>query len=149
MATRSDAAAATITVRRVVAAPVEEIFEYLTQPELMAQWMSPYPGEVQCEARSNFRVGGSFSLSMRSGEKACEITGEYVKVEPPHRLVFTWSGPPTNNASTLVSVELRPLAGKTEFTLVHEKLPTPEVREGHVGGWNTMFDHLASRFGPG
>ena len=136
--------AATVTIRRVLPATAPEVFEFWTRPELLMQWMSPYAGEVQSEVEADPRVGGRFRLCMHGPEKECEITGEYVEVDPPRRLAFTWSGPPTNNHMTLVTVELRPLRDTTELTLTHERLPTSQIREGHVAGWANVFDHLSA-----
>ena len=90
------------------------------------------------------RVGGAFKLSMRSDASTCEIAGEYVAVDPPRRLVFTWRGAPTQDADTLVTVELAPSGAGTELTLTHERLPTPELRAAHATGWANMFDHLVA-----
>jgi hypothetical protein len=61
--------------------------------------------------------------------------------------VFTWFGPPTQNANTLVTLELKALQTGTELTLTHEKLPTAEVRQSHTTGWANMFDHLLVEVG--
>jgi uncharacterized protein YndB with AHSA1/START domain len=144
----SDAAAVpTLKIKRVIAGPAQEIFDLWTRPELMARWMSPYPGAVQCQAEADVRVGGTFRLSMCSADSQCEIEGTYVQIERPNRLVFTWLGPPTQNATTLVTLELKALKAGTELTLTHEKLPTAEVRQGHTVGWANMLDHLVVEVG--
>jgi uncharacterized protein YndB with AHSA1/START domain len=132
----------TVVVRRVIAAQAERIFDLWTQPAKMVQWMSPYPGPVACTAQSDVRAGGAFSLLMGSADSQCEISGIYVEVSRPRKLVFSWVGPPTQGANTLVTVELNPVSAGTELILTHEKLPTAEVREGHAAGWRNMFDHL-------
>jgi len=137
----------TLVIKRRVAATPREVFELWTEPELMAPWMSPYPGPVDCEAEADVRVGGAYSLKMGSGESQCEIEGTYVDVDPPNRLVFTWSGPPTRNAKTLVTLELSDAPGGTDLVLTHERLPTPDVRQGHEIGWGNFLDHLADALG--
>jgi uncharacterized protein YndB with AHSA1/START domain len=144
----SDAApVSTVKIKRVIASPAQQIFDLWTQPELMARWMSPYPGAVQCGAEADVRVGGTFRLSMSSAESRCDIEGTYVEIERPHRLVFTWLGPPTRGVTTLVTLELKTVHAGTELTLTHEKLPTAEVRQGHLTGWETMLEHLAVELG--
>jgi len=106
--------------------------------------MTPYPGQVKCIAEADVRVGGAFKLSMQSGESTCEIEGNYVAIEPPHLLVFTWCGGPTQNANTLVTLELRSANAGTELTLTHQRLPTPELRADHGIGWANMFEHLTA-----
>lgn len=141
----SDAAPApTVVIKRVIAGSAAEIFDLWTRPELMVRWMSPYSGPVRSEATADVLVGGSFKLSMGSGDVVCEIDGTYVEVQRPSKLVFTWRGPPTGNVNTLVTLELKALKNGTELTLTHEKLPTSELRDDHHKGWSNMIDHLVA-----
>jgi uncharacterized protein YndB with AHSA1/START domain len=142
MLMQSEPTVPTVKIKRVISSDAHKIFNLWTRPELMAHWMSPYPGKVQCSAEADVRVGGTFKLSMQSDHSTCEIEGQYVVVDPPHLLAFTWCGPPTQNANTLVTVELKSISGGTELTLTHEKLPTVELRAAHEIGWANMFDHL-------
>jgi uncharacterized protein YndB with AHSA1/START domain len=132
----------TVTIKRLIASSPEKIFDLWTQPAKMARWMSPYPGPVQCIASADVRVGGAFKLSMASAASQCDIEGIYVEVQRPNSLIFTWSGPSTQDANTLVTLELKAVKGGTELVLTHEKLPTPEIRQGHIVGWANMFEHL-------
>jgi uncharacterized protein YndB with AHSA1/START domain len=132
-----------VQVRRRVSAGAEQIFDLWTKPDLMVRWMSPYPGAVDCKASCDLRPGGAFSLVMSSGESSREVSGTYVEVDRPRKLVFTWIGPLTNNVNTLVTVELNPRGDETELVLTHERLPTPAICEGHTRGWGHILDHLA------
>ncbi|MCL2428898.1 MAG: SRPBCC domain-containing protein, partial [Alphaproteobacteria bacterium] len=132
-------------VRRRLKATAEQIFELWTKPDLMVRWMSPYPGAVDCKASCDLRPGGTFSLVMSSADSSREVSGTYVEVDRPRKLVFTWIGPLTNNVNTLVTVELNPRGDETDLVLTHERLPTPAIREGHSKGWGTILDHLADQ----
>ena len=132
-----------VQVRRRVRASAEEIFELWTKPDLMARWMSPFPGAVDCKASCDFRPGGTFSLVMSSGQSSREVSGTYVQIDRPHKLVFTWTGPLTNNVETLVTVELNPRGDETDLVLTHHRLPTPAICEGHTRGWGNILDHLS------
>jgi uncharacterized protein YndB with AHSA1/START domain len=140
---RDDTTGPTVRIRRRLQATAEEIFDLWINPELMVQWMSPFPGAVNCKASCDPRPGGAFSLVMSSGESSREVAGTYLQVERPHKLVFTWIGPLTNNVNTLVTVELHPCGDETDLVLTHERLPTPAIHEGHTRGWGNILDHLA------
>jgi len=89
--------------------------------------------------------------------------GQFVAVEPPHRLVFTWGfadeeaathtlhkpGEPGGGVmppgSTRVTVTLADEDGGTRLTLRHENLPSAELRDGHDIAWNTYLPRLATR----
>lgn len=139
----SDTTAPTVRISRRVRAGAEQIFDLWTRPDLMVRWMSPFPGAVNCEASCDPRPGGAFSLVMSSGEASREVSGTYVQVDRPRRLVFTWIGPLTNNVNTLVTVELTPHGDETDLVLTHERLPTTAIVEGHAKGWGNILDHLA------
>jgi uncharacterized protein YndB with AHSA1/START domain len=141
---RGDTTGETVQIRRRVKAPAEQIFDLWTKPDLMVRWMSPFPGAVDCKASCDLRPGGAFSLVMSSAESRREVTGTYVQIDRPRKLVFTWIGPLTNDVNTLVTLELIPRGGdETDLVLTHERLPTPAIREGHTMGWGHILDHLA------
>jgi uncharacterized protein YndB with AHSA1/START domain len=140
---RDDTTGPILQIRRRVRASAEEIFDLWTKPDLIVRWMSPYPRTVDCKASCDFRPGGAFSLVMSSGESSREVSGTYVQIDRPRKLVFTWIGPLTNNMTTLVTVELNPRGNETDLVLTHERLPTPAIHEGHTMGWGNILDHLA------
>ena len=132
-----------VQIRRRVRASAEQIFDLWTKPDLMVRWMSAFPGAVDCEASCDLRPGGAFSLVMSSEESTREVSGTYVQIDRPRKLVFTWVGQLTNNVNTLVTVELIPHGDETDLVLTHERLPTPAIHEGHTRGWGNILQHLA------
>jgi uncharacterized protein YndB with AHSA1/START domain len=140
---RDDTTGPIVQVHRRVRASAEQIFDLWTKPDLMVRWMSPYPGAVDCKASCDLRPGGAFSLVMSSEESSREVSGTYVEIDRPRKLVFTWIGPLTNNVNTLVTLELNPRGDETDLVLTHERLPTQAIHEGHTKGWGNILDHLA------
>jgi len=132
---RDDATGPIVQIRRRVKAGAEQIFDLWTKPDLMARWMSPFPGTVDCKANCDLRPGGTFSLVMSSEESSREVSGTYVQIDRPRKLVFTWIGP--------LTLELHPRGDETELVLTHERLPTTAICEGHTRGWGNILDHLA------
>ena len=94
-----------VVVRRRLPAPVAEVFGWWTQPDLIAQWMTPV-GNVS--ASVDLRVGGSLRVVMEGDGMVIEHTGEFVEVTVPRRLVFTWSSPYTGPRPSLVTVDFEP-----------------------------------------
>ncbi|HTW85515.1 MAG TPA: SRPBCC domain-containing protein [Candidatus Sulfotelmatobacter sp.] len=140
---RDDATGPTVRIRRRVRAGAEQIFDLWTKPELMVRWMSPYPGPVDCKATCDLRPGGAFSLVMSSQDSRREVSGTYVQIDRPRKLVFTWTGPLTDGVDTLVTLELTSRGDETDLVLTHERLPTLAMHEGHTRGWGIILDHLA------
>ena len=140
---RDDATGPIVQLRRRLSAGAEQIFDLWTKPDLMVRWLSPFPGAVDCKASCDLRPGGAFSLVMTSADSSREVSGTYVQIDRPRKLVFTWIGPLTNHVTTLVTVELIPIGDQTELVLTHERLPTSAILEGHTKGWGNILDHLA------
>jgi uncharacterized protein YndB with AHSA1/START domain len=139
---RGDTTGPIVQVRRRLKAGADQIFDLWTKPDLMVRWMSPYRGAVVCKATCDLRPGGAFSLVMSAEESSREVSGTYLQVDRPRKLVFTWVGPLTNNVTTLVTVELNPCGDETDLVLTHERLPTLAICEGHTTGWGNILDHL-------
>jgi uncharacterized protein YndB with AHSA1/START domain len=121
-----------------VAAPPETVFPYFTDPGRYVQWMG---GDATLEPVP----GGSYRVRMRDG---VEAAGEFVEVDPPNRLVFTWGWthdhavPP---GATRVVVTLHPENGGTRVVLRHHDLPGQEQRGHHRKGWELYLGRLDHR----
>jgi uncharacterized protein YndB with AHSA1/START domain len=92
------------------------------------------------EAEVDLRVGGSFRVVMV--EARLEHTGEYLEIDRPRRLVFTWVSAFTGAEPSVVTVELHAHEDSTRVVLTHERLPE-NVVDGHRDGWGTMIERLA------
>ena len=128
-----------LVLRRHIAAPLERVFSGWTDPQLLARWMSPVG---HAEVKVDLRVGGALRVVMVGGGRRIEHSGEYLEIEPPHRLVFTWLSPYTGQRPSRVTVELESAGSGTDVTLRHELLPA-RTAESHRGGWRSMVERLA------
>jgi uncharacterized protein YndB with AHSA1/START domain len=131
-----------LVIRRRLRASPEELFDAWTDAEGMRAWMCPgqiLSVEVQMEAR----VGGALLVIMRDANKAYEHRGEFLIVERPVRLSFTWIAVATDQQPTVVTVEFLPInESDTELVLTHERFPREEVSEQYRGGWGQILDRL-------
>jgi uncharacterized protein YndB with AHSA1/START domain len=119
-----------------VAASQDRVFEYFTDPTKMVQWMG-------VEATLDPRPGGVCRINP-SGQAV--MLGEYVEVDRPHRIVFSWGWEETlfktPPQSTLVEVSLTSDGQDTLVRLAHRRLK-PETLELHRAGWNHYLPRLA------
>jgi uncharacterized protein YndB with AHSA1/START domain len=135
-----------IEIRRLLPAPAAEVFRWWTEADRLREWMSPV-GTV--EAQVDLRVGGALRIVMRGEGTVIEHFGEYIEIDPPRRLVFTWASPFTGAEPSLVTVELEPEgADATQLRLVHSRLPE-SVATSHRDGWGTMLDRLSGNLPTG
>lgn len=133
---------ALLVVRKHVAASPEAVFAAWTDPESLRVWMCPMDVE-EARAELDVRVGGRFRIDMIAGDEVYRHTGEYVEVDPPRRLAFTWTSPATNERPSRVTVQLEPTETGTEVVLTHERLPDRRSAERHEAGWASILDKLA------
>lgn len=134
-----------IVVERKLAASPERVFAAWTDARALAVWLAP--GEITTEASCDPRVGGGFRLVMRGSENTYVQTGEYLEVDPPRRLVFTWTTDRLPDATTRVSVTLRAVPEGTQLELRHERIPDAPVYEGYPNGWQSILDKLTRHLG--
>jgi uncharacterized protein YndB with AHSA1/START domain len=129
-----------IRLERLLPAPVEEVFDALTDAARMAEWFSPVGGaEVEAEAV----VGGRLRVVMVEGDVRIEHDGEFLEVLRPTRLSFTWRSRFTGDRATVVTIELSGEGEKTRLLLRHDRLPR-DARASHEGGWGAILDRLSA-----
>jgi uncharacterized protein YndB with AHSA1/START domain len=119
----------------LIAAPPELVFAFFTDPELYSRWMGR-------EATLDPRPGGIYRCVVH---ESATVLGEYVIVDPPRRVEFTWGfegGTGVPPGSSTVSVTLTPVPEGTLLRLVHTGLPHPALA-GHDTGWSGYLDQLA------
>ncbi|MDE0409511.1 MAG: SRPBCC domain-containing protein, partial [Alphaproteobacteria bacterium] len=79
-----------LTLRRVIGAPVEDVYAAWTEPETLRRWMAPGNASV-VRAVAEVAVGGTFLVEMRGADGRRWLTrGIYRDVVPCRRLVHTW-----------------------------------------------------------
>lgn len=132
-----------LSVRRRMPAPREVVFEAWVDPQGIREWMCP--GDVvSAEASLDVRVGGSYRIVMKANERDHVHTGVYQVVEPPSKLVFTWSTAETPSEMTLVTVEFFPHGNESELVLTHERFQKADVVKRYENGWGAIADKFAA-----
>jgi uncharacterized protein YndB with AHSA1/START domain len=145
-----------------VAARPETVFAFFTDPMKMVQWMGvdatldPRPGGVcrigfspsdtQLDSIVDYFGGGPEAQERARRNRAGAMLGEFVEVDPPRRIAFTWGWeqellalPPQ---STSVEVSLTLEGEDTILRLSHRRLPASAV-PFHRSGWEHYLARLA------
>jgi uncharacterized protein YndB with AHSA1/START domain len=136
--TAIDEAAPVLVVRRQIAVPRERVFEAWLDSESLAQWMRP-GSFTRATVTVDPRVGGGFRIVMegRADGSDHEHRGEYLAIEPPSLLSFTWISSATDHRPTIVTIEFHERGTGTEVVLTHRRL-APEAVEAHRKGWTDI-----------
>jgi uncharacterized protein YndB with AHSA1/START domain len=137
-----------LTVRREIAAPAEDLFDAWLDARSLESWLRP--GRVrETRAETDPRVGGAFRIVMVSDESPVVHTGMYTEIDRPRRLVFTWSSPSTGFRDSIVTVTFEPSAtGSTVVEIHHVGLPDEEARDSHYQGWSDALAGLGRTYEP-
>jgi uncharacterized protein YndB with AHSA1/START domain len=120
----------------------EVVFEAWTDPQGIREWMCPGDA-VSAEATLDLRVGGSYRIVMKSKTRDYVHTGVYQVVDPPSKLVFTWTRE-EGEAPTLVTVEIFAHGDESELVLTHERFQDADVMKRYQGGWGTIAEKFAA-----
>jgi uncharacterized protein YndB with AHSA1/START domain len=128
-----------VTASVRVAAPPDIVFPYFTDPALATRWLAN-------SALLTPRPGGMLAIDVRGNP----ARGEYVVVDPPHRVVFTWGMEGSEEfppGSSTVEVILVAEGDETVVTLTHSDLPSEDYRRSHREGWGEFLGLLAQAAG--
>jgi uncharacterized protein YndB with AHSA1/START domain len=110
-----------VLVRRSYDAPIEDVWNAITDPDRMKRWFLPVSGDL--------RVGGTFQLEGNAG-------GEILRCEPPRLLEVTFGGP-----TSLVALRLSPDGDSDTVLELEHTVPIEMAGSGagalYVGpGWD-------------
>lgn len=117
---------------RIAASPAA-VFPYFTDSSLIVQWLGEWADLAP-------EPGGSFALDLGS----VPVRGEYVEIDPPHRVVFTWGVAGRDDlppGSTTVEIRLTADGPDTLVELFHHDLPA-DAFDSHLEGWKAKLGTL-------
>ena len=133
----------TVTVRRVLPARPDIVYDEWLDPVGMLEWMCPRPARA-VKISLEPAVGGLLRIDIEDRGFSLYVSGMFTELDRPRRLRFTWSCSAWADPSvqSLVTVTLEDHgAGETMMTIEHEQLPPEEVGS-HRHGWGTIAVQL-------
>lgn len=120
-----------------IAAPPERVYAAITDPLQLLRWWGQN-GMYRCvNWESDLRVGGkwkSTGIGESSGE--FQVEGEYLEIDPPKLLVYTWRSSWRGFQQSKVRWELTPSGNGTLLKIRHSGLASdPDGAKNYGGGW--------------
>ena len=137
---------AELTVTHRYQASAERVFDAFLDPAIARRFLFATPTGEMIVCEIDPRVGGRFDLTERRpdmGPNGTDVkhVGEYLEIDRPRRLVFTFGVPQFDPGMTRVEVEIRPVGDGCEATLTQRDTPDEWV-EQTTDGWTKILASL-------
>ena len=145
-----------LRMTRTFDATPERVFAAWTNPDHFGEWFGPVGMKtVQCDIDA--KVGGAWKL-MGEGENIPgrdhtgrvrpTVSGKYLEIEPPTRLVFTWAWHEKDDFASprgqesIVTIQFKPAGERTEMVFTQAVFKEEQALAAHNRGWTESFDKL-------
>ena len=141
-----------IVVSREFDAPIDLVFDVMTNPEHVRRTVAPFDEEVT-ECSIDLRVGGDYHFVFVPADgPECSFRGTFLEIEPPTRTVQTWRFEGWPDVEAVESIELTETDGVTTLTW---RLAFPDQAsrdhmgssDGIEGNFDKMGDLLMTLLG--
>jgi len=133
----------TVRVTRRFDASAERVFDSWLDPKTAGRWLFATATGQMVRVEIDARIGGRFIFVDRRDGEDVEHRGEYLDIDRPRRLVFTFGVPKYSSETTRVCVDIVPRETGCELTLTHEGV-LPEYADRTQGGWTEVLGRLAT-----
>lgn len=142
----------TLTMTRHFDSMAEEFFAAWLNPEMMRKWFFTLEATNKV-TKNDPRVGGTWEIVDHREGTDYRAIGEYIEIDSPNKLVFTFKMPQFSDTVDKITVEVKQLEKGCEMTFTqhivvpHEENWTEgdiekalvEYNSGSEQGWNLMF----------
>lgn len=145
MSNKNDATNRTLTLKKVIDAPVKLVWEAWTNSGHVMQWWAP-PGMKINMVEHNFKVGGKWKYSMPMPDGNLFVSeGTYLEIELFKKIVTSADFKPMTEGVEL-HVTLEADGDKTNFTfsVIHatEEYCKAQEKMGFYNGWGSAFNRM-------
>ncbi len=134
----------TVTLHRVLAAPVEKVFKAFADADAMASWLPPY-GFV-CKVHSlDFRVGGAYKMTFTNFTTGSghSFGGSYLEILPNKFLRYTDQfDDPALPGQMITTITFKKVLCGTELFVTQEGIPAEIPLEMCYLGWQESLEKL-------
>ncbi|MFY9560235.1 MAG: SRPBCC domain-containing protein [Terriglobales bacterium] len=128
-----------------IAAPPERVFQAITDPRQLLQWWGQ-KGMYRCTQWStDVRPGGQWRSEGVSDQDGSpfHVGGEYLEVDPPRRLAYTWNASWCSHLKTVVQWDLESTSGGTLARVRHSGFAGDAAQAtGHRQGWERVISWM-------
>jgi uncharacterized protein YndB with AHSA1/START domain len=133
--------ASVVVTHRYAAAP-ERVFDAFLEVSVARRFLFATATGEMIAAEIDARVGGAFVFTERRPDMGdVRHVGEFLEIDRPWRLVFTFGVPQFDPRMTTVTIEIAADGDGCRLTLTNDGVP-PDYLEGNREGWRRILDGL-------
>lgn len=131
-----------------IAASPARVFQSLTDATELAAWWGSDDMYRTSDWKVDLRPGGKWSaLAHAADGTAMTVDGEFLEVDPPRRLVFTWRSSWDDYAVTTVRYDLEATTAGTRVRITHTGFGDRDMAAADTGdGWKRVLEWLADHY---
>jgi uncharacterized protein YndB with AHSA1/START domain len=134
-----------LVVKRSYDFPAERVFDAWLTPEIARRWLFTLDDSEVVKCEIDARVGGKFEIIDKRDHDdfrgEVRHIGEYLEIDRPRRLVFTFGVPQFDPAMSRVEIDIVAKGSGCELTLTHYDVP-PEWQAQTIEGWTMLLKNL-------
>jgi uncharacterized protein YndB with AHSA1/START domain len=138
----TDGSLVTVRVARRFDAAPERVFDAWLDPARAGKFLFATATGRMVRVAIDARIGGRFAFVDRRDGEDIEHVGEYLEIDRPRRLVFTFAVPKFSAQATRVAIDIAPAGSGCTLTLTHEGV-LPDYAGRTEAGWTGILDGLA------
>ena len=138
-----------------IAAPPERVFRALTDSNEVPKWWGAEGVYRTARFESDLRPGGKWKSEIATPEggemsdprtpEPQTVGGEYITVDPPRLLEFTWAPSWDGFKVSTVRYSIEPTASGSRLTVTHSGFAgRPEMASSHGEGWVRVLGWLSA-----
>ena len=132
----------TLVVTQHYSAPPERVFDAFLDVSLARRFLFATAGGEMIQADLDPRVGGRFEFVDRRPDMGdVRHVGEFLEIDRPNRLVFTFGVPQFDPGMSTIRIEIGPDGEGCELTLTQEGV-LPAYKERSIDGWRRILAGL-------
>ena len=133
-----------VRVTRRFDASAERVFDAWLDAEKARRFLFATSTGQMVRAEIEPCVGGTFNFTDRRDRVDVAHIGEYLEIDRPRRLVFTFHVGADSQELSRVSIDIAPAGSGCELTLTHEMDPRwAEFKDRTQAGWTMILGNLA------
>jgi uncharacterized protein YndB with AHSA1/START domain len=131
-----------VVVTQRYAVPAERVFDAFLDVAVARRFLFATATGEMIEASLDPHVGGQFVFVERRPDMGdVRHVGEYLEIDRPRRLAFTFGVPQFDPRMTKVIIDIAPVPGGCDLTLTNEGVP-PDYAENNRDGWSRILAGL-------